>query len=226
MGYTRSVERDGSISHQIGYRLARGVGAYDYMNLILSGGLEKANVFAQEQGTTPLSPEQYAAFVLSPEAYSQYSLSKKFKESYLNKQNLPQFLEDFVSDSSYDKSAEFASLKKQIAEEFINPTTKMFEDTRIYVNEKGNLISGLNVVSDILAKQLSDVTGEFDLSGELQTLENNPEWAQRILQGKGIYRVEDIDEKMESVPQFYGTLFPEKSDDRASIIREDRKSVV
>ena len=225
LGYTRSVERDGSISHQIGYRLARGVGAYDYMNLILSGGLEKANVFAQEQGTTPLSPEQYAAFVLSPEAYSQYSLSKKFKESYLNKQNLPQFLEDFVSDSSYDKSAEFASLKKQIAEEFINPTTKMFEDTRIYVNETGNLISGLNVVSDILAKQLSDVTGEFDLSGELQTLENNPEWAQRILQGKGIYRVEDIDEKMESVPQFYGTLFPEKSDDRASIIRDKLKEL-
>ena len=225
LGYTRSVERDGSISHQIGYRLARGVGAYDYMNLILSGGLEKANVFAQEQGTAPLSPEQYAAFVLSPEAYSQYSLSKKFKESYLNKQNLPHFLEDFVSDSSYDKSAEFASLKKQIAEEFINPTTKMFEDTRIYVNEKGNLISGLNVVSDILAKQLSDVTGEFDLSGELQTLENNPEWAQRILQGKGIYRVEDIDEKMESVPQFYGTLFPEKSDDRAAIIRDKLKEL-
>lgn len=225
LGYTRSVERDGSISHQIGYRLARGVGAYDYMNLILSGGLEKANVFAQEQGTAPLSPEQYAAFVLSPEAYSQYSLSKKFKESYLNKQNLPQFLEDFVSDSSYDKSAEFASLKKQIAEEFINPTTKMFEDTRIYVNETGNLISGLNVVSDILAKQLSDVTGEFDLSGELQTLENNPEWAQRILQGKGIYRVEDIDKKMESVPQFYGTLFPEQSDDRASTIRDKLKEL-
>ncbi len=225
LGYTRSVERDGSISHQIGYRLARGVGAYDYMNLILSGGLEKANIFAQEQGAMPLSPEQYAAFVLSPEAYSQYSLSKKFKESYLDKQNLPQFLENFVSDSSYDESAEFASLKKQIAEEFINPTTKMFEDTRIYVNEAGNLISGLNVVSDILAKQLSDVAGEFDLSGELQTLENNPEWAQRILQGKGIYRVEDVDEKMESVPQFYGTLFPEKSDDRASIIRDKLKEL-
>ena len=59
-------------------------------------------------------------------------------DTYQNKKNLPQFLRDFVSDSSYDESAEFASLKKQVAEEFINPTTRMFEDTRVYINEAGN----------------------------------------------------------------------------------------
>ena len=170
LSYARSTEKNGPISHQIGYRIARGVGVYDYINSILLGGLEKANIAAEEKGMAKLSPEQYAAFVLSPEAFSQYSLSKKFKENYQNKKNLPQFLRDFVSDSSYDESAEFASLKKQVAEEFINPTTRMFEDTRAYINETGGVVSGLDIVSNILRKQLSDKSGEFNLDGELKTL--------------------------------------------------------
>lgn len=225
LSYARSTERNGSISHQIGYRVARGVGVYDYINSILAGGLEKANIAAQEKGIAGLSPEQYAAFVLSPEAFSQYSLSKKFKENYQNKQTLPQFLRDFVSDSSYDESAEFASLKKQVAEEFINPTTRMFEDTRVYINEAGNIVSGLNVVSDILGKQLSDKSGEFNLAGEFKTLENEPEWANRILRGMGIYRVEDVDKKMESLPQFYGAVFPRVSDDRKNEIEKRKKEL-
>lgn len=225
LSYARSTERNGSISHQIGYRVARGVGVYDYINSILAGGLEKANITAQEKGIAELSPEQYAAFVLSPEAFSQYSLSKKFKENYQNKKNLPQFLRDFVSDSSYDESAEFASLKKQVAEEFINPTTRMFEDTRVYINEAGNVVSGLNVVSDILGKQLSDKSGEFNLSGEFKTLENEPEWTNRILRGMGIYRVEDVDKKMESLPQFYGAIFPKVSDDRKNEIEKRKKEL-
>lgn len=225
LSYARSTERNGSISHQIGYRVARGVGVYDYINSILAGGLEKANIVAQEKGMAELSPEQYAAFVLSPEAFSQYSLSKKFKENYQNKQTLPQFLRDFVSDSSYDESAEFASLKKQVAEEFINPTTRMFEDTRVYINEAGNIVSGLNVVSDILGKQLSDKSGEFNLAGEFKTLENEPEWANRILRGMGIYRVEDVDKKMESFPQFYGAVFPRVSDDRKNEIKKRKKEL-
>jgi TP901 family phage tail tape measure protein len=225
LSYARSTERNGSISHQIGYRVARGVGVYDYINSILAGGLKKANTAAQEKGMVELSPEQYAAFVLSPEAFSQYSLSKKFKENYQNKKNLPQFLRDFVSDSSYDESAEFASLKKQVAEEFINPTTRMFEDTRVYINEAGNVVSGLNVVSDILGKQLSDKSGEFNLAGEFKTLENEPEWANRILRGMGVYRVEDVDKKMESFPQFYGAIFPKISDDRKNEIEKRKKEL-
>lgn len=225
LSYARSTERNGSISHQIGYRVARGVGVYDYINSILAGGLEKANIAAQEKGMVELSPEQYAAFVLSPEAFSQYSLSKKFKENYQNKKNLPQFLRDFVSDSSYDESAEFASLKKQVAEEFINPTTRMFEDTRVYINEAGNVVSGLNVVSDILGKQLSDKSGEFNLAGEFKTLENEPEWANRILRGMGVYRIEDVDKKMESLPQFYGAVFPRVSDDRKNEIEKRKKEL-
>ena len=225
LSYARSTEKNGSISHQIGYRVARGVGVYDYINSILAGGLEKANIAAQEKGMVELSPEQYAAFVLSPEAFSQYSLSKKFKENYQNKKNLPQFLRDFVSDSSYDESAEFASLKKQVAEEFINPTTRMFEDTRVYINEAGNVVSGLNVVSDILGKQLSDKSGEFNLAGEFKTLENEPEWANRILRGMGIYRIEDVDKKMESLPQFYGAVFPRVSDDRKNEIEKRKKEL-
>ena len=225
LSYVRSTERDGSISHQIGYRVARGVGVYDYINSILARGLEKANIAAQEKGMAELSPEQYAAFVLSPEAFSQYSLSKKFKENYQNKKNLPQFLRDFVSDSSYDESAEFASLKKQVAEEFINPTTRMFEDTRVYINEAGNIVSGLNIVSDILGKQLSDKSGEFNLAGEFKTLENEPEWTNRILRGMGIYRVEDVDKKMESIPQFYDAVFPRVSDGRKSEIEKRKKEL-
>lgn len=225
LSYVRSTERDGSISHQIGYRVARGVGVYDYINSILAGGLEKANIAAQEKGMAELSPEQYAAFVLSPEAFSQYSLSKKFKENYQNKKNLPQFLRDFVSDSSYDESAEFASLKKQVAEEFINPATRMFEDTRVYINEAGNIVSGLNIVSDILGKQLSDKSGEFNLAGEFKTLENEPEWTNRILRGMGIYRVEDVDKKMESIPQFYDAVFPRVSDDRKNEIEKRKKEL-
>lgn len=225
LSYARSTERDGSISHQIGYRVARGVGVYDYINSILAGGLEKANIAAQEKGMAELSPEQYAAFVLSPEAFSQYSLSKKFKENYQNKQTLPQFLRDFVSDSSYDESAEFASLKRQVAEEFINPTTRMFEDTRVYINEAGNIVSGLNVVSDILGKQLSDKSGEFNLAGEFKTFKNEPEWTNRILGGMGIYRVEDVDKKMETLPQFYGAVFPEVSDNRKSEIEQRKKEL-
>ena len=225
ISYVRSTERDGSISHQIGYRVARGVGVYDYINSILAKGLEKANIAAQEKGMAELSPEQYAAFVLSPEAFSQYSLSKKFKENYQNKQNLPQFLRDFVSDSSYDESAEFASLKKQVAEEFINPTTRMFEDTRVYINEAGDIVSGLNIVSDILGKQLSDKSGEFNLAGEFKTLENEPEWTNRILRGMGIYRVEDVNKKMESLPQFYGAIFPKVSDDRKNEIEKRKKEL-
>lgn len=225
LSYARSTERNGSISHQIGYRVARGVGVYDYINSILAEGLEKANIAAQEKGMAKLSPDQYAAFVLSPEAFSQYSLSKKFKENYQNKQNLPQFLRDFVSDSSYDESAEFASLKKQVAEEFINPTTRMFEDTRVYINEAGNVVSGLNVVSDILGKQLSDKSGEFNLSGEFKTLKNEPEWTNRILRGMGVYRVEDVNKKMESIPQFYGAIFPKVSDDRKSEIEKRKKEL-
>ena len=225
LSYVRSTERDGSISHQIGYRVARGVGVYDYINSILARGLEKANIAAQEKGMAELSPEQYAAFVLSPEAFSQYSLSKKFKENYQNKQNLPQFLRDFVGDSSYDESAEFASLKKQVAEEFINPTTRMFEDTRVYINEAGNIVSGLNIVSDILGKQLSDKSGEFNLAGEFKTLENEPEWTNRILRGMGIYRVEDVNKKMESLPQFYGAIFPKVSDDRKNEIEKRKKEL-
>lgn len=225
LSYARSTERNGSISHQIGYRVARGVGVYDYINSILAGGLEKANIAAQEKGMVELSPEQYAAFVLSPEAFSQYYLSKKFKENYQNKKNLPQFLRDFVSDSSYDESAEFASLKKQVAEEFINPTTRMFEDTRVYINEAGNVVSGLNVVSDILGKQLSDKSGEFNLAGEFKTLENEPEWANRILRGMGVYRIEDVDKKMESLPQFYGAVFPRVSDDRKNEIEKRKKEL-
>lgn len=225
LSYVRSTERDGSISHQIGYRVARGVGVYDYINSILARGLEKANIAAQEKGMAELSPEQYAAFVLSPEAFSQYSLSKKFKENYQNKQNLPQFLRDFVSDSSYDESAEFASLKKQVAEEFINPTTRMFEDTRVYINEAGDIVSGLNIVSDILGKQLSDKSGEFNLAGEFKTLENEPEWTNRILRGMGIYRVEDVNKKMESLPQFYGAIFPKVSDDRKNEIEKRKKEL-
>ena len=225
LSYARSTERNGSISHQIGYRVARGVGVYDYINSILSGGLEKANIAAQEKGMDLLSPEQYAAFVLSPEAFSQYSLSKKFKENYQNKKNLSQFLRDFVSDSSYDESAEFASLKKQVAEEFINPTTRMFEDTRVYINEAGKIVTGLYVVSDILGKQLSDETGKFDLTGEFKTLGNEPEWANRILRGMGIYRVEDVDKKMETLPQFYGAVFPEISDNRKSEIEKRKKEL-
>lgn len=225
LSYVRSTERDGSISHQIGYRVARGVGVYDYINSILARGLEKANIAAQEKGMAELSPEQYAVFVLSPEAFSQYSLSKKFKENYQNKQNLPQFLRDFVSDSSYDESAEFASLKKQVAEEFINPTTRMFEDTRVYINEAGDIVSGLNIVSDILGKQLSDKSGEFNLAGEFKTLENEPEWTNRILRGMGIYRVEDVNKKMESLPQFYGAIFPKVSDDRKNEIEKRKKEL-
>lgn len=225
LSYARSTERDGSISHQIGYRVARGVGVYDYINSILAGGLEKANIAAQEKGIAELSPEQYAAFVLSPEAFSQYSLSKKFKENYQNKQTLPQFLRDFVSDSSYDESAEFASLKRQVAEEFINPTTRMFEDTRVYINEAGNIVSGLNVVSDILGKQLSNKSGEFNLAGEFKTLKNEPEWINRILRGMGIYRVEDVDKKMETLPQFYGAVFPRVSDDRKNEIEKRKKEL-
>nr|DAR32768.1 MAG TPA: minor tail protein [Caudoviricetes sp.] len=225
LSYARSTERNGSISHQIGYRIARGVGVYDYINSILSGGLEKANIAAQEKGMAELSPEQYAAFVLSPEAFSQYSLSKKFKENYQNKQTLPQFLRDFVGDSSYDESAEFASLKKQVAEEFINPTTRMFEDTRSYINETGGVVFGLDIVSDILRKQLSDKSGEFNLAGELKTLENEPKWTNRILRGMGIYRVEDVDKKMETLPQFYGAVFPEISDNRKSEIEQRKKEL-
>ena len=209
----RATERDGSISHQIGYRIARGVGAYDYINEVLAGGFEQANIAAKSKGIE-LSPEQYASFVLSPEAYSQYSLSKKFKENYQNKKSLPQFLMDFVGDSSYTASAEFASLQKQIIEEFVNSTTQAFEDTRIYTDKSGNLVSGLRIVSDILGSQLSNQAGEFDLSREFMTFEKNPVWAQRILQGMGIYRVEDVDEKTESVPQFKGAFFPEVSEDR------------
>lgn len=209
----RTTERDGSISHQIGYRIARGVGAYDYINEVLSGGFEQANIAAKSKGIE-LSPEQYASFVLSPEAYSQYSLSKKFKESYQNKKSLPQFLMDFVGDTSYTASAEFASLQKQIIEEFVNSTTQAFEDTRIYTDKSGNLVSGLRIVSDILGSQLSNQAGEFDLSREFMTFEKNPMWAQRILRGMGIYRVEDIDEKAESAPQFKGAFFPEVSEDR------------
>lgn len=225
LSYARSTERNGSISHQIGYRVARGVGVYDYINSILLGGLEKANIAAREKGMAELSPEQYAAFVLSPEAFSQYSLSKKFKENYQNKKNLPQFLRDFVSDSSYDESAEFASLKKQVAEEFINPTTRMFEETRAYINETGDVVFGLNIVSDILRRQLSDRSGEFNLAGELKTLENEPEWKNRILRGMGIYRVEDVDKKMETLPQFYGAVFPEISDNRKSEIEKRKKEL-
>lgn len=225
LSYARSTEKNGPISHQIGYRVARGVGAYDYINSILFGGLEKANIAAQEKGMAELSPEQYAAFVLSPEAFSQYSLSKKFKENYQNKQTLPQFLRDFVSDSSYDESAEFASLKKQVAEEFINPTTRMFEDTRAYINETGDVVFGLDIVSNILRKQLSDKFGEFNLAGELKTLENEPEWTNRILQGMGIYRVEDVDKKMETLPQFYGAVFPRVSDDRKNEIEKRKKEL-
>lgn len=225
LSYARSTERDGSISHQIGYRVARGVGVYDYINSILAGGLKKANIAAQEKGIAELSPEQYAAFVLSPEAFSQYSLSKKFKENYQNKQTLPQFLRDFVSDSSYDESAEFASLKRQVAEEFINPTTRMFEDTRVYINEAGNIVSGLNIVSDILGRQLSNKSGEFNLAGEFKTLENEPEWTNRILRGMGIYRVEDVDKKMETLPQFYGAVFPEISDNRKNEIEQRKKEL-
>lgn len=221
----RSTERNGSISHQIGYRIARGVGVYDYINSILAGGLEKTNIAAQERGMAELSPEQYAAFVLSPEAFSQYSLSKKFKENYQNKKNLPQFLKDFVGDYSYDESAEFASLKKQVAEEFINPTTRMFEDTRVYINEAGNVVSGLNIVSDILGRQLSDKSGEFNLAGEFKTLGNEPEWTNRILRGMGVYRVEDVDKKMESLPQFYGAVFPRVSDDRKNEIEKRKKEL-
>lgn len=225
LSYARSTEKNGSISHQIGYRVARGVGVYDYINSILLGGLEKANIAAQEKGMAKLSPEQYAAFVLSPEAFSQYSLSKKFKENYQNKQTLSQFLRDFVSDSSYDESAEFASLKKQVAEEFINPTTRMFEDTIIYINEAGNIVSGLDIVSNILRKQLSDRSGEFNLAGEFKTLENEPEWTNRILRGMGIYRVEDVDKKMETLPQFYGAVFPRVSDDRKNEIEKRKKEL-
>lgn len=225
LSYARSTEKNGSISHQIGYRVARGVGVYDYINSILLGGLEKANVAAEEKGMAKLSPEQYAAFVLSPEAFSQYSLSKKFKENYQNKKNLPQFLRDFVSDSSYDESAEFASLKKQVAEEFINPTTRMFEDTRAYINKAGDIVFGLDVVSNILGKQLSDKSGEFDLTGELKTLENEPEWTNRILRGMGVYRVEDVDKKMESLPQFYGAIFPKVSNDRKNEIEQRKKEL-
>ena len=225
LSYARSTEKNGSISHQIGYRVARGVGIYDYINSILLGGLEKANVAAEEKGMAKLSPEQYAAFVLSPEAFSQYSLSKKFKENYQNKKNLQQFLRDFVSDSSYDESAEFASLKKQVAEEFINPTTRMFEDTRAYINEAGDIVFGLDVVSNILGKQLSDKSGELDLTGEFKTLENEPEWTNRILRGMGVYRVEDVDKKMESLPQFYGAIFPKVSDDRKNEIEQRKKEL-
>lgn len=225
LSYARSTEREGSISHQIGYRVARGVGVYDYINSILAGGLERANIAAQEKGMAELSPEQYAAFVLSPEAFSQYSLSKKFKENYQNKQTLPQFLRDFVSDSSYDESAEFASLKKQVAEEFINPTTRMFEDTRVYINEVGDLVSGLNIVSGILGKQLSNKSGEFDLTSEFKTFENEPKWANRILRGMGVYRVEDVDKKMESLPQFYNAILPKVSNDRKNEIEKRKKEL-
>lgn len=225
LSYARSTERNGSISHQIGYRVARGVGIHDYIDQILQGGLEKANMAAEERGAAKLSPDQYAAFVLSPEAFSQYSLSKKFEKSYRNKNNLEQFLRDFVSDSSYDESAEFASLKKQVAEEFINPTTRMFEDTRVYINEAGKIVTGLHVVSDILGKQLSNEAGEFDLTGEFKTLGNEPEWANRILRGMGVYRVEDVDKKMESLPQFYGAIFPKVSDDRKSEIEKRKKEL-
>ena len=225
LSYARSTERNGSISHQIGYRVARGVGIHDYIDQILQGGLEKANMAAEERGAAKLSPDQYAAFVLSPEAFSQYSLSKKFEKSYRNKNNLEQFLRDFVSDSSYDESAEFASLKKQVAEEFINPTTRMFEDTRVYINEAGKIVTGLHVVSDILGKQLSNEAGEFDLTGEFKTLGNEPEWANRILRGMGVYRVEDVDKKMESLPQFYGAIFPKVSDDRKSEIEKRKKEI-
>ena len=149
------------LGQQVGYRLTRGIAAYDYYNSILEPYRQKANQQAIAQGGRDVSPTEFAQGVLSKEQLAQYEASRYLKDEYMNfvdpqkgvYSSFENFMDQMSASPIIQASREMGGLFRQWQE------AKMTMDPDV-LND---------IIQKILAQQIYNERGLYDPSKQFST---------------------------------------------------------